>query len=144
MNRKGDDYSHSFQGSVGHAIPYDTYQVTISSPKGKANKQVGIYAPSSLSVVNIGGLDYPDKIGPDIVTGQVVPPPKGIGKAWVKAVSLYGNREDTWEISEKGAFFMYNLAPGKYVLMVMKGTKVLKVFFYEMNFSHPPFTIPLD
>lgn len=89
-------------------------------------------------------LDYPDRIADDIISGRILPVPKGPTQTWVKCVSLFGDEESTWEVRGDGAFSMYNLPPGKYVLLVIQGTEVLKVVFHEFQSTvHPPLVINL-
>jgi hypothetical protein len=144
VDRKGNDFRQRFQGGIGTAVPYGTYEIRISSHKGGATKQVGVYQKSVFHILDIGGIDYPDRNADDIISGRLIPAPTGPPQTWIKSVSLYGDQQSTWEVRADGTFSMYNLDPGRYVLLVIQGTKVLKVVFHEFQSTvHPPLAINL-
>jgi hypothetical protein len=129
---------------MGTEIPFGTYEIRISSRKGGTTKRVGVYQKSVFQVLDIGGIDYPDRIADDIISGRLSPVPQGPTQTWIKSVSLYGNEESTSEVKGDGGFSMSNLPPGKYVLLVIQGAEVLKVVFHEFHSTvHPPLVINL-
>lgn len=153
--RRGHDQTEMvshFRGSQGTAIPYDMYGFTVKRlGPGALNDEVlgtvAVFSPQVLLTVPVrrkftpgASMDIARPAG-YLVRGRLQPAPgqEASGEQiWIRLSPIFQKDHLDVGVDSSGAFRIYDILVGRYVLSVIRGEEVLHVQQVEFgNGEHP-------
>ena len=113
------------KGSASISVPYGTYQLTVeASGFGTMRRELRVGQPSVWTYVSLAVSEEGIR-EPKHVNGLVVPPPRREEIEWVKLVPITGSGGQEALVDTGGRFKMEEVDRGPFLLVLLRGTKVL-------------------